>query len=269
MLGRRRLAALRRRRRDRRGRLPHDHRPQEGHPDHGRRQERRARRTSRTRSRRRRSSRRHSCSATGGPYVAALDHARPGEAAAGSRTRTSSSAACRRSSTRSNRELSRFEQIKRFAILPRDFSADEGEVTPTLKLKRRVRPGALRRRDRGALRRLEPAGADEGRRVPAAACYEILTTSPVCGAWMNCAAADVDADVAEAVEEDEVAGLELGSARPGCRSRTARTSCAGARRPSARRRTSRSRSSRSRTATAPPQTYGVPRYCIAIPTTPP
>jgi long-chain acyl-CoA synthetase len=37
-----------------------------------------------------------------------------------------------------NRELSRFEQIKRYAILPRDFSADEGEVTPTLKLKRRV-----------------------------------------------------------------------------------------------------------------------------------
>jgi long-chain acyl-CoA synthetase len=37
-----------------------------------------------------------------------------------------------------NAELSRFEQIKRFAILPRDFSAEEGEVTPTLKLKRRV-----------------------------------------------------------------------------------------------------------------------------------
>jgi len=37
-----------------------------------------------------------------------------------------------------NRDLSRFEQIKRFAILPRDFSADEGEVTPTLKLKRRA-----------------------------------------------------------------------------------------------------------------------------------
>ena len=29
-------------------------------------------------------------------------------------------------------------EIKRFAILPRDFSAEEGEVTPTLKLKRRV-----------------------------------------------------------------------------------------------------------------------------------
>jgi long-chain acyl-CoA synthetase len=37
-----------------------------------------------------------------------------------------------------NADLSRFEQIKRFAILPRDFSADEDEVTPTLKLKRRV-----------------------------------------------------------------------------------------------------------------------------------
>ena len=37
-----------------------------------------------------------------------------------------------------NRDLARFEQIKRFAILPRDFSADEGEITPTLKLKRRV-----------------------------------------------------------------------------------------------------------------------------------
>jgi long-chain acyl-CoA synthetase len=37
-----------------------------------------------------------------------------------------------------NRDRSRYEQIKRFAILPRDFSMDEGEVTPTLKLKRRV-----------------------------------------------------------------------------------------------------------------------------------
>jgi long-chain acyl-CoA synthetase len=37
-----------------------------------------------------------------------------------------------------NGDRSRYEQIKRFAILPRDFSAEEGEVTPTLKLKRRV-----------------------------------------------------------------------------------------------------------------------------------
>jgi long-chain acyl-CoA synthetase len=37
-----------------------------------------------------------------------------------------------------NRDLSRYEQIKRFAIVSREFSAKEGEVTPTLKLKRRV-----------------------------------------------------------------------------------------------------------------------------------
>ncbi len=37
-----------------------------------------------------------------------------------------------------NAGLSRYEQIKRFRVLPRDFSAEEGEVTPTLKLKRRV-----------------------------------------------------------------------------------------------------------------------------------
>jgi long-chain acyl-CoA synthetase len=37
-----------------------------------------------------------------------------------------------------NRDRTRVEQIKRFTILPRDFSLEEGEVTPTLKLRRRV-----------------------------------------------------------------------------------------------------------------------------------
>jgi long-chain acyl-CoA synthetase len=37
-----------------------------------------------------------------------------------------------------NGEVSRFEQIKRFTILPRDFTLEAGEVTPTLKLKRRT-----------------------------------------------------------------------------------------------------------------------------------
>jgi long-chain acyl-CoA synthetase len=37
-----------------------------------------------------------------------------------------------------NRERSRYEQVKRFTILPRDFTMEEGEVTPTLKLRRRA-----------------------------------------------------------------------------------------------------------------------------------
>ena len=37
-----------------------------------------------------------------------------------------------------NAERSRYEQIKRFAVLPRDFTMEAGEITPTLKLKRRV-----------------------------------------------------------------------------------------------------------------------------------
>ncbi len=37
-----------------------------------------------------------------------------------------------------NRDLSRYEQIKRFGIVSREFSSEQGEVTPTLKLKRRV-----------------------------------------------------------------------------------------------------------------------------------
>ncbi len=37
-----------------------------------------------------------------------------------------------------NGERSRFEQVKRFAILPRDFTMEDGEITPTLKLRRRA-----------------------------------------------------------------------------------------------------------------------------------
>ena len=37
-----------------------------------------------------------------------------------------------------NRERSRFEQVKRFAILPRDFTMEAGEITPTLKVRRRA-----------------------------------------------------------------------------------------------------------------------------------
>ncbi len=37
-----------------------------------------------------------------------------------------------------NRDRVRVEQIKKFAIVPREFSLEEGEMTPTLKLRRRV-----------------------------------------------------------------------------------------------------------------------------------
>ena len=37
-----------------------------------------------------------------------------------------------------NEQLPRHEQVKRWAILPAEFSIATGELTPTLKLKRRV-----------------------------------------------------------------------------------------------------------------------------------
>jgi long-chain acyl-CoA synthetase len=39
---------------------------------------------------------------------------------------------------RVNENLAHFEQVRRFEILPRDFSPEKNEITPTLKLKRRV-----------------------------------------------------------------------------------------------------------------------------------
>ena len=37
-----------------------------------------------------------------------------------------------------NTELASYEQIKRFAVIAREFSIDDGEMTPTLKMKRAV-----------------------------------------------------------------------------------------------------------------------------------
>ena len=36
-----------------------------------------------------------------------------------------------------NKDLARVEQVKKFAILARSFSIEEGELTPTLKVKRK------------------------------------------------------------------------------------------------------------------------------------
>ena len=40
--------------------------------------------------------------------------------------------------TRLNAQLASYESVKRFHILPRDFSIETGELTPTLKIKRKV-----------------------------------------------------------------------------------------------------------------------------------
>ena len=37
-----------------------------------------------------------------------------------------------------NKQLASYETIKRFEILPNDFSIESGELTPTLKVKRKV-----------------------------------------------------------------------------------------------------------------------------------
>lgn len=37
-----------------------------------------------------------------------------------------------------NKELARYESIKKYRILPEDFSQESGELTPTLKVKRKV-----------------------------------------------------------------------------------------------------------------------------------
>jgi long-subunit acyl-CoA synthetase (AMP-forming) len=49
-----------------------------------------------------------------------------------------------------NATLARYETIKRFAVLPRELSVEAGELTPTLKLKRRV----ILERHREAVERL-------------------------------------------------------------------------------------------------------------------
>ena len=85
-----------------------------------------------------------------------------------------------------NRDRVRVEQIKRFTILPRDFTQEAGELTPTLKLRRRVVQDHFG--DEIEALYLYPLM----RRAPSyVAAYQpsarlsMRTTSPVCGAWMN------------------------------------------------------------------------------------
>ena len=151
---RRRLAPLRRRRRDRRRRLRARSPTARRTSSSPRAARTSRRRTSRTISRRAARSRRRSSSATGGRSSRRSSRSTP------KRARPSSDgeqqARVQEIVDDVNRDRSRYEQIKRFAILPRDFSMEEGEVTPTLKLKRRVVLEHFARRDRASSTRASP-----------------------------------------------------------------------------------------------------------------
>jgi long-chain acyl-CoA synthetase len=70
------------------------------------------------------------------PYVAALVTVDPDQAKMLSAAELDS--AVQAAIDRVNADRSRYEQIKRFAVLPREFTLEHDEVTPTLKLRRKV-----------------------------------------------------------------------------------------------------------------------------------
>ena len=73
------------------------------------------------------------------PYIVALITVDPDEVKAiGAPDSPEVHATIERAVAEVNAELGRVEQIKRFTILPRDFSTEHGEITATLKVKRRV-----------------------------------------------------------------------------------------------------------------------------------
>ena len=152
-----------------------------------------------------------------------------------------------------NAERSRYEQIKRFTIVPREFTAEHDEVTPTLKLKRNVIIDHFAAEVAAFVRLEDSAGADERRGVPRL--VEAGNLDDVAGVRRvhELVAADVDADMPEPVEEDEVDRAATGRARPARRSRTARTTSAAATRRPARTPTSRAPSSRSRRVPSRPR----------------
>ena len=51
---------------------------------------------------------------------------------------TTSAASSRAECTRKTADLAPFEQIRWAGVLPRDLTIEDGELTPTLKVKRRV-----------------------------------------------------------------------------------------------------------------------------------
>ena len=67
----------------------------------------------------------------------AVEHALPGKTAAELRDHPQVVARVQQAVDAANERLARYEQIRRFTILPVELSVDGGELTPTLKVKRR------------------------------------------------------------------------------------------------------------------------------------
>ena len=143
-----RLAPHRRPRLARRGRLPLDHRAQEGHHHHRRRQEPDAREH-------RERPEAVPLDLTGGharrsaPLPGRADHARRGRdpryaheqpAARHPLARAITGGPCADPARldRANSKYAQVEQVKKFVILDHDLSQETGELTPTLKVKRNV-----------------------------------------------------------------------------------------------------------------------------------
>ena len=103
----------------------------------------------------------------------------------------------------------------------------------------------------------DPAGADVGRRVPRLGHARDLDDVAGVRRVDELPAADVDPDVAQPVEEDEVARLEL--SRDGNAGVPLRTAVVRQRTPSARRHRRRGRSSRNRTGSSRPRRTATPR----------
>ena len=134
----------------RRGRLPEDHRPQEGHHHHRRRQEHHPGEPRGARSSSTRWSRSAWSIGDRRPYLVALVTLDPEEAIAWARDRglpqdleaIAAHADVRESIEahvgKINQKFARVEQVKKIEILPQDLSQEGGELTPTMKIKRNV-----------------------------------------------------------------------------------------------------------------------------------
>jgi long-subunit acyl-CoA synthetase (AMP-forming) len=60
-----------------------------------------------------------------------------------------------------NQTVSRAEHIRKFTVLPVDWTAESGELTPTLKLKRRVINERTRPRSRRSIPKPDPHSTDD------------------------------------------------------------------------------------------------------------